>query len=284
MLIWEKNIPAYLTSKTNIVRFVLFTAVFALIFINIYAPFGVETWYDVTEVQLFLYSSLLILLGMLVIVASRFLMLLFSKRKPIRYSDYAAWIFAEIVSMALVYALIQLFFLNGNKDFFSSFKKSVQITALVILLPYAILWLYLSLQEKSRQLEKLSSEPRTEPTPFGMIPFQDEKKVLRFSVKSEDLLYLESADNYIYIHYLDHDKVSRYMVRNSLKNLEPQMSNMGLMRCHRSFMVNFEKVKLIKKEADGLKLELDIPAKLSLPVSKTYIEQIIMKFSDNQNY
>jgi DNA-binding LytR/AlgR family response regulator len=115
-----------------------------------------------------------------------------------------------------------------------------------------------------------------------MIPFHDEKHVLRISVKSEDLLYLESADNYVFIHYIDHGKISKYMVRNSLKNLDPELTKMGLLRCHRSFMVNFEKVKLIKKEKDGLKLELDLPEMVSLPVSKTYIDQIIRKFSDNQ--
>jgi hypothetical protein len=282
MQIWEKNIPAYLTDKTNIVRFVVFTAVFALIFINIYAPFGVETWYHkVTELQLFFYSSLVILFGMFVIVISRMLMWLFSRSKEIRYLEYVIWIFGEIISMALAYTLIQKLLLDGTADFITVFKKSVQITALVILLPYAILWLYLSLQEKNRQLEKLSREPLKDNVPFGMIPFRDEKRILRISIKSEDLLYLESADNYVFIHYLDHNKVSKYMVRNSLKNLEPELTNMGLLRCHRSYMVNFEKIKLIKKEKDGLNLELDLPDNLSLPVSKTYIDHIIRKFSDN---
>jgi hypothetical protein len=282
MLLWEKNIPAYLTGRTNIVRFVVFTAVFALIFINIYAPFGVENWYHkVTDLQLFFYSSLVILFGMLVLVVSRILMWLFSRKKALRYGEYALWIFGEIISMALAYTLIQKLVLDGTAEFTTVLKKSVQITALVILLPYAILWLYLSLQEKSRQLEKLSNVSTKETPSFGMIPFHDEKKVLRISIKSEDLLYLESADNYVFIYYLDHNKVSRYMIRNSLKNLETDISRMGFVRCHRSFMVNFEKVKLIKKEKDGLNLELDLPEKLSLPVSKTYIEQIIRKFGDN---
>jgi len=280
MLIWEKTIPSYLTAKTNIVRFVLFTAAFALIFINIYAPFGVETWFNVTELELFIYSSLVILLGMLVIVVSRILMLQFSRKRGLHYGEYAFWIFGEIVSMAIAYTLIKEFFLEGTEDFLAAFKNTVQITALVILLPYAILWLYLSLQEKNRQLEKLTHEPREDVIHFGMIPFHDEKKVLRISLKSEDLLYLESADNYVFIHYLDHEKVNKYMIRNSLKKLEPELIKMGMVRCHRSYMVNFEKVKLIKKEKDGLNLELDVPEKLSLPVSKSYIDYIIRKFSD----
>jgi DNA-binding LytR/AlgR family response regulator len=280
MLIWEKNIPSYLTAKINIVRFVVFTAVFALIFINIYAPFGVDTWYNKT--QLFLYSSLLILLGMVVIVASRILMLIVSRKKGLKYGEYALWIFGEIVSMALAYSLIQHFFIENIPDFLASLKKTIQLTALVILLPYAILWLYLSLQEKNRELEKLAVEQKKEATPFGMVAFHDEKNVLRFSVKSEDLLYLESADNYVIIHYTDHGKISKYIIRNSLKKLEPELNKIGFLRCHRSFMVNFEKIKLIKKEKEGLNIELDLVEKISLPVSRTYIDQVIRKFSDNQ--
>jgi len=43
MFDWQEKIPAYLTEKSNIVRLILFTAAFALIFINLYAPFGVYT-------------------------------------------------------------------------------------------------------------------------------------------------------------------------------------------------------------------------------------------------
>ena len=47
-----------------------------------------------------------------------------------------------------------------------------------------------------------------------MIPFRDEKGELRFSVKSKDVLYMEAADNYVSIHYIDRGKDASYMVRN----------------------------------------------------------------------
>ena len=279
MLIWEKTIPRHLTEKSNIQRFVIFTAVFALVFINIYAPFGVGTWYDVTELQFFLFSSIVILIGMIVIVVSRIIMLQFSRLKTLKYGEYALWIAGEIITMALVYTLIQRLFLDDPREFLTSFKKTVQITALVIMLPYVILWLYLSWREQNKKLDSFLVNPHSGNVSFGMIPFRDEKGVLRFSVKSEDLLYLEAADNYITVYYTDQNKICRYLVRTSLKRLEPELEHIGLVRCHRSIIVNFEKVKIIKKDKDGLKLELDLPQKLSLPVSKTYIDRVIRKFS-----
>lgn len=288
MLIWEKKIPDYLTARQNIVSFVLFTAAFALIFINIYSPFGVDKWLDVTSFQLFLYSSIVILIGMLVIVISRVLMYLTSRHKAIRYGAYAVWIVGEILSLALVYALIQKFFLHGSHDFMLIIKNSVRITAFIILLPYVIYWLYLSFRDKYILLEKISLGR----SPFemaemagrlpglnSMVAFHDEKGVLRFSIKKEDLLYLEAADNYVVLHYLDNGRQARYMIRTTLKRIELEPAGAELVRCHRSYMVNIDNVKVIRKEKEGLIINFETPSHLSLPISKTYIDGFIHRLS-----
>lgn len=292
MLLWEKEIPEYFTDRRNIVSFVLFTAVFALVFINIYAPFGVDSWLNVTDFQLFFYSSIVILIGMLVIALSRLLMYLLSRNKSIRYGEYALWIFGEILSMAFVYALIQRFFLQGQKDFMEVMRNTVRITAFIILLPYAIYWLYLSFKEKYNLLEKMSiahpgnventNEGKNSGT-WSMIPFRDEKGILRFSVKHEDLLYLEAADNYVLIHYLDGDKQLKYMIRTTLKRIEQEFPAKNLVRCHRSFMINIDHVRTIRKEKEGLIINFESPVNITVPISKTYLDVFIRKLSNTVN-
>ena len=279
MTVFEKNIPAYLTEKSNIIRQILFTALFALIFINLYAPFGVKTWFNVTKLQLFFYSSLLILTGVLVVVASRIFMYNYCKRKSLTYPGYVGWVAGEIFFMALVYTILIKNVTGDPRDFVDIFKKSVEVTALVLLLPYLILWLYFALREKNVQLRILEEVDITGTQSSRMIPFFDEKGTLRFSVKREDVLFLEAADNYVNIHYLDGQKSSRFMIRNSMKALSDGFPGSSLVRCHRSYMVNFDRVKIIRKEKDGLNLELDIPEKTNLPVSKTYIQEVLKKFS-----
>ena len=288
MLLWEKEIPEYFTDRRNIVSFVLFTAIFALVFINIYAPFGVDSWLNVTDFQLFFYSSIVILIGMLVIAVSRFLMYLLSRKKSIRYGEYALWIFGEILSMAFVYALIQRFFLQGQKDFMEIMRNTVRITAFIILLPYVIYWLYLSFKEKYTLLEKMSigrpgnienTIERKNAGTWSMIPFRDEKGILRFSVKHEDLLYLEAADNYVLIHYLDGDKQLKYMIRTTLKRIEHELPAKNLVRCHRSFMINIDHVRTIRKEKEGLIINFESPVNITVPISKTYLDVFIRKLS-----
>jgi len=45
------------------------------------------------------------------------------------------------------------------------------------------------------------------------------------------------------------------------------------------FMVNFDRVKVIRKDKDGLMLELDDPQAADIPVSKTYVENVMQTFS-----
>jgi len=103
----------------------------------------------------------------------------------------------------------------------------------------------------------------------GSIAFTDEKGVLRLSLSGSDLLYIESSDNYVLIHYSVNEKIKRYLLRNTLKNLERELENTMVTRCHRSFLVNLERVKVIRRDKDGLYIELDAPGSIDLPVSKS---------------
>jgi len=102
---------------------------------------------------------------------------------------------------------------------------------------------------------------------------------LRFSIKSEDLLYLEAADNYVIIHYRDGEKQLKYMIRTTLKRIEGEMPPKCLVRCHRSFIVNIDQVKTFRKEKDGLIISFESPVHINVPISKTYLEIFIRRLS-----
>ncbi len=279
MFDFQKPIPAYLNEKQNIIRLILFTALFALVFINAYSPFGADRWFNLTSLEFFTYSSLTILIGVLVVVVSRIIMYHVSRKLPIYLWQYLLWIFAEIFSMALTYALFEKLFLKDSRFLPELIKNSLKNTALVLLLPYSILWLYFSWRDKKEQMERLEELPSNKDKTRNMIPFYDDKGMLKFSVKKENLLYLESAENYVSICYLNKDKVSKYLLRDTLKKIEENFSGSDIVRCHRSYMVNFEKVKVIRKEKDGLKLEFDNPSVMDIPVSKTYVSAVMHTFS-----
>lgn len=267
------KIPEYIYEKSNIVRLILMTALFALVFINIYKPFSSSYWYPVSEFKFFVFSSLVILTGVLVVVVSRIIMYYWGRKHTITIGAYAGWIVCEIFFMSLLYTIYTLI-LNPERDYFGVFKESVVNTGLVLLLPYSVLHFYFSYKEKERQLLLLKESQAEATGKPNVFSFYDEKHELRLSVKRSSLLYLESADNYVCIWYLNKGVLTKFMLRNSLKALEERLAETNVLRCHRSYMVNFDQVKVIRREKDGVYLELGIEKVPDIPISKTYSEKV----------
>ncbi len=280
----NNKIPAYLYEKSNIIRLIFFTAIFALFFINIFQPFGSRNWYpDISPFKYFFFSSLIILIGMLVVVISRLIMLYYTRKHSINYWQYVFWVIIEILSMSMFYSLFSKFIPKEgmNRDFVEIFHNSTINTSLVILLPYSILWLYFSWREKNSLLQKMSTdEPAIELQKKSLLAFPDEKGELKISIVLENLLYIDSSDNYVTIHYLNKSKNLKFLLRNSLKWIDENLTiETPLVRCHRSFIVNLDKVKVLRKTKDGILLELDAINTPDIPVSKTFYEKVMAKFS-----
>jgi len=286
------KLPEYQTEKRNIIRLIIFTAAFALIFINIYSPFELTSWITTEappwlkignlDLLLLIYSSFIILTGVLVVVISRIIMYQVTiRRGRITIAQFLVWIAVEIISMAMFYALYEKLFLNDTRSFVDAYKASIQNTALVLLFPYSILWLYFSWIDKNKQLQKLKDSGEMVFDSMDMVTFHDEKGTMRLSIKLADLLFLQASDNYVTIVYNHQEKQAKYLLRSSLKIIQEELKHLPLIRCHRSYMVNFEKVKIIRREKDGLKLELETPVPTEIPVSKTYVEEVFKAFGEN---
>lgn len=279
----NNKIPAYLYDKKNSIRLIIFTAVFALLFINIFEPFGSRNWYPyISDINYFASSSLIILTGMLVVVISRMILTAYSKRYNVLYWQYGIFIICEILAMAIFYTLFAKFVPEGGADreLKEIFNQSLTNTALILLLPYSISWLYFSWKDKSALLEDIENAKSTDYKSKSIIAFPDEKGDLKISIMLDNLLYIESADNYTSIYYMNKSDISHFLLRNSLKWIEEQYAtDTPLTRCHRSFIVNMDKVKILKKIKGGIVVELDAEQTPDIPVSKTYYESFMHKFS-----
>lgn len=273
----NEKIPEYLYEKSVIIKTIIFTSIFALIFINIYQPFNSKEWYPgISNFKYFTFSSFVILAGVLVVVISRIIMYYHCKKKPVTIGEYVLWVAMEIILMATFYTSFEVLALHDPRDFFDMTKQSIINTSLVLLLPYSTTWLYFALRNKSKKLEKFKEESILEEKSIFL--FTDEKKNLKLSVKKEQVFYIESADNYVKIHYLNKGKISTFMLRNKIKNIENDFENSTLIRCHRSYIVNFENVKILRKEKNSTFLDFDNEQIPDIPVSKSYVENIIKMF------
>ena len=71
-----------------------------------------------------------------------------------------------------------------------------------------------------------------------------------------------------------------YMMRCRLKTVEETFRNSLLIRCNRKYIVNRQKVKVLKKERDGYVMELDNESIPQIPVTKTYLKNVLKDFSE----
>jgi len=276
MAFFEEKLPDYINKKKNIIRLIVLTAVFALVFINIYKPFSSESWYDVSQIKFFAYSSLVILTGILVVVISRIIMYYWTKKHSLTNGNYLIWVFFEIFFMAIFYTIYTAS-LNPERDYLDVFKESIINTALVIILPYSVLHLYFSYMMKSDRLKQIEQEEFKETDNNRIYAFRDEKGELKLSVAGNNLLYIESADNYVKIWYINKGKIASYMLRNTMKSIETQYQNTPLRRCHRSYIVNFDKVQIMQRKKNGIYIEFAEEAP-DIPISKMYADQISVWF------
>jgi LytTr DNA-binding domain len=90
---------------------------------------------------------------------------------------------------------------------------------------------------------------------------------------TESLFFIESSDNYSTIYYEKDGKLHKELIRSSLTRLESQISSENIVRCHRSFIVNLDKVEKVTGNAQGYKLHLEAP-ELLVPVARKYSEVV----------
>ena len=112
------------------------------------------------------------------------------------------------------------------------------------------------------------------------ITFFNNTGELELAVSEDNLFYIRSNDNYIDVWYADGEgSLRKHLLRSSLKTVEDTLGNTAMARCHRQFIVNTGKVKILRRRDDGYELELENPDIPPIPVSSTYAGSITACFS-----
>lgn len=287
----NKELPGYLLEKNNVVRMILFTTVYSLVFINIFRPFNSETWIpNESSTNYMMYSSLMVLVGMVVVSLSRTIMGIVAKKVQFTYPDYVIWLVSDALIVSVFYVFIAYKvgfvdnFLNDNPEMttweaiYSIFWKSTANTVWMLLIPYTVSLLFLDNQYLKNTIKELG----TKTSDSNIVHFKDEKGEIRLSISIENVLYAESADNYVIIKYINNDKLVDFFLRTNLKKLSDDMRDTPIQRCHRSFMINLLHVTSLTKDQTEFMIQFDTTSIKDITVSKTYQESIMDAFTKYQ--
>lgn len=279
-------IPSFIYKKKNQITMVLFVPLFALLFILIYKPLDFATLdekllphIDIAyDLKLTLLSIAMILIGMAVAAISRIIMNAYTRKHAISYVKYIAWVALEIMIMVLIYTTVTYFLidLSGADTLTNIFRNTLIKAILILLIPYVGCYIYFIWQERVRELRAIRKrlEEDEHALQRAYIQIYDDKGKMQLSVHREKLLVIESADNYVCVWYLNGDQPKKVMVRATLKQVAQQLADTHVVRCHRSYMINLDHIKVLRREKEGIFAEFGVEGVPDIPISKTYAESI----------
>ena len=264
--------------------YILLIPMYAFFFLIGAKPFHLDSFMMITQGQLAFRAAIMASIELVVVLISRLSMLLVRSKHQINYTGFVIWELMEALAVTMFCALFVWLMDKNTMPYFDLLPKMFLITCSILVFPYVIVALISELKDRDNRIAK--NMVTIEKYASGQIgrddstlPFMDEKKSLKLAITANSVLYVEAADNYVNICYMNMDKMVRYPLRNSMRAIEQICEANNIVRCHRSYYVNLRKVRAIQKGPDGLFAELEYQGAPHIPVSVTYSESVTGKFS-----
>jgi hypothetical protein len=282
-----KTIPDYLRGKYQLIYTVTFAAFFSIVFLLLSLPFSHNSWMALGNSKFFAFTVLFASGSLTLVALSRLLMYKTRTVLKMTYLGYSAWCVAEVVVICLAYSFITVPITEiGWDQFPQTLGNALLYGTISLIIPYILAGMYFALQDNNQIIRLMNygnvvMDENMLPSKLEKITLFDNSGNLKLCVNSSNLYYLESDDNYIIVRYTDsRGDLKRYMIRCKMKTVEESFKGSDLVRCHRKYIVNMDKVKVLRKEKDGYELDLDNDTIPPIPVSKTYEENVLAIFNN----
>ena len=271
----------------NIVISLIISVLYALVFLVIYSPYSDTAWFGLAKSDSFLLTTTFVVASILFLVISRMLMSFTSKNNAIKmtYLKYSLWLLGEIILIGVFHAVLSIVYVELT-EFSVPFivTKSILTTLLALGVPYVVSAMWITIKDMRNTLlvtdtNNIATDGEAIAQNIDIINIADNKGVLKLSVKLDNLYYIKAEDNYTIVNYTKNGLLNRYMIRCKIQTIEDNFSNTPLMRCHRTYIVNTQKIKVLRHESDGFYMDFDFEGIDPIPVSKTYSEAVVKRFS-----
>ena len=296
-----KKLPHYLIEKNNLIVQVTISVLFAIAFLAIYIPLSDTTtaWFSLEEQDKFIYTAFFVIFSTIFLIFSR-VMMYYSSKRLIRFTlpIFIIWCLVEIVLIGLFHAYISLRIMHVQEYTHALIiGKSILITFIALGFPFIVTDLSFALLDAQRVLKIARSviksndnnNQNTQKNNAGeqivtdnpdIINFHDYTGALKFTVKLENIYYIKAEGNYVNVLYNNKGGISSFVLRNKIQAIEDSLAGTPLMRCHRTYIVNSNNIKLIRNESDGYYIDFNQTGLESVPVSNTYREKIVKRFTE----
>lgn len=285
---FKKKAPRFLLESRTLAGSVIAIVLFSILFMVIYGPYSSTSWLtlmagNTEETNVFsrfhevMASIAFYFVAIAFLILSKVILYHIGKKYQLINMHLAAWIGCEVVMVSFIYTVFTALFNLANPDLFLSiWGRSIMVLSVIIVIPYIICLQQATNRHQQQLLDRLGMNvvnDKTEDTDPKLIHLVDSTGRLKMSICVDSLYYVESQDNYVKIYYDSDGKLCNYMLRSTTKAIETKFGD-WLIRCHRGYLVNKNKIRIFRNDRDGMYIRLMHDGIRQIPVSKSYASNI----------
>lgn len=284
----RKKAPRYLLESRTLTSSVIFIVLFSILFMVIYGPYSSTSWLTLmfqeqesSEVfsgfRMVMASVAFYLVAIAFLILSKVILHQVHRKRPITNGQLILWVGGEVVMVSFIYTIFtELFVITDPNLFLHILGRAILVLAFILIVPYIICVLYATTRYQRLLLDRVGMNivnEKNDNTDPKLIHLVDSTGRLKMSISIDSLYYVESQDNYVKIYYEADGKLCNYMLRSTTKAIENKFGEY-LIRCHRGYIVNKNKIKIFRNDRDGMYIKLTHDGIKQIPVSKSYTTNI----------
>ncbi|MBR3860200.1 MAG: LytTR family transcriptional regulator DNA-binding domain-containing protein [Bacteroidaceae bacterium] len=284
----KKKAPRFLLESRTLAKSVIAIVLFSILFMVIYGPYSPTSWLTLRPTQsentgllsafhAVMASVTFFFVAIAFLILSKVILYYMGRKYQLINAHLIAWIGGEVVLISFIYTVFTaLFELADPNMFLPIWGRSIMVLSIIIFVPYIICLQDATNRHQQQLLDRLGMNvvnDKTEDTDMKLIHLVDSTGRLRMSINIDSLYYIESQDNYVKIYYDSDGKLCNYMLRSTTKSMETKFGD-WLIRCHRGYLVNKNKIRIFRNDRDGMYIRLMHDGIRQIPVSKSYASNI----------
>ena len=248
----------------------VFPGIFVALFLNIFQPFTVNN-----QDGSWAFSLLIAgygLLATLIILVTEFLIRPMSTRwlgmKEVGLTEDIFWYSWHFLTVAIGMMLYRTFICYGTVIWppISEVLTMIYRTFMIGCIPMILMLLGKKLYRQQALIQNLDGRAFDQ----DKLLISGENGKEQLLLEPGQLLFIISSDNYVEVYYQQDEKYKKLILRSSLTRIQDLLvTHPRIIRCHRSFIVNLEKIVLCEARGKGLQLTLE-GKENPIPVSSKY--------------
>lgn len=290
--------------------FIISSMLFAAMFILIYQPFGISIEMKKPTTSVYRIISFVgaeviaIFIGLYMF---QFIILKRYNHTTMRLQKYLNIFLLQMLCIAVIHHILdsisEYFFFPDAMDhehdlddliddstpigFILDAMLSIAPQIFVLSYPFMGCLLYFHVRDLKEEVYELETELFQFKTSYKtydenkvQLELLDENNQVEYRISLDNLLAIESSNQYVLVYFLENDTVSKHIIRTRLKKIINELSNTPIIQCHRSYAVNLLNVEQLKSIDKKSFLTLTGSCQIKIPVSKTFLPQIKSKLTE----